>query len=260
MLLVYQFFTPGTVWPPLESVNWAINSQAGVHAHATQQQDQLVITTQEGRTRATAVMKPFDPAIYATVREQYHERMTARDRSTALPFERTVVISSEGPVSIETALFHTTVGDGLWWLLGGFLADASVSTLWGWRSWRSESSLAQHAADLLASGDLPVIPRPTRPGTVPIPAPITAGWSTHQVVILYTLPYCPDCRALKLILDSRGVRYHEVDLAAMPGAVDQMLRLSDGKRSAPTVQIGKQVLVDPEPEALVDSLRRSGLL
>ena len=28
MLFTYQLFTPGVVWPPLESINWAINSQA----------------------------------------------------------------------------------------------------------------------------------------------------------------------------------------------------------------------------------------
>jgi mycoredoxin len=261
MQLTYQVFTPGVVWPPLESINWAINSQAGIHARAALQQDQLVIASQDGRIRATATMKPYDPSGYASVKERYQERMTSRDRTTALPFERAVQVSTNGPVSIETALFHAAVGDGLWWLVGGFLADASVSTLWGWRSWRSESSLSQHAADLLASGDLPTIPRPFKPNGAPTaPLPATPGWNTHQSVVVYTLPYCPDCRALKQILDTRGVRYHEIDLAAMPGAVDQMLRLSDGKRSAPTVQIGQQVLVDPEPDALVDSLRRSGLL
>jgi mycoredoxin len=258
MLLGYQLFTPGRVWPPLESVNWAINSQAGLHAEATCRQEQLVITAQEGRSRATVTIKPFDPMAYRTSQDQYQERMTLRDRDTALPFERTVVISTTGPISIETALLHAAVGDGLWWLLGGFLADASVGTLWGWRSWRGDSSLAQHAADLLASGELPSIPRPARPAATAPAAPVRL--QTQASVIVYTLPYCPDCRAVKALLDTRGVRYYEIDLAAMPGAVDQMLRLSDGKRSAPTVQIGQQVLVDPAPDALVDSLRRSGLL
>jgi glutaredoxin len=258
MAFVHQLFTPGTLWPPLESINWAINSQAGIHAQAILQPDQLVITHPEGRVRTIATMRRFDPVAYGVIKERYPERMTARDRTTALPFERTVVVTTDGPATAPTALAHVAVADGLWWLLGGFLADPAVATLWGWRSWRGESSLAQHAADLLAGRELPAVPRPAAPDPR-TPAP-PAPARPREPVVVYTLPYCPDCRALKDLLTTRGVRYHEVDLAAMPGAVDQMLRLSDGKRSAPTVQIGRLVLVDPDPDALVDLLRRAGLL
>lgn len=259
MAFVHQLFTPATVWPPLESVNWAINSQAGIQAQAELQQDQLVITHPAGRSRTIVTMKPFDAAAYETIKRTYQERMTPRDRTTALPFEHTVVVTTTGPANNETALGQVAAADGLWWLLGGFLADVSVTTLWGWRSWRGESNLAQHAADLLGIRDLPELPQPALPGqTTTRPTAVQA--STHEAVIVYTLPYCPDCRALKQMLDTRGVRYQEINLAATPGAVDRMLRLSDGKRSAPTVQIGKQVLVDPDLDSLVASLHRSGLL
>ncbi len=259
MALVHQLFTPATVWPPLESVNWAINSQAGIQAQAEIQQDQLVITHPAGRNRTVATMRPFDPGSYELVKRSYQERMTARDRSTALPFERTVVVTTISPETSEMALCQVAVADGLWWLLGGFLADAKISTLWGWRSWRGESNLAQHAADLLGRSELPPLPQPAMPSQS-TPRPTAAQSSTHEAVIVYTLPYCPDCRAIKQLLDSRGVRYQEINLAASPGAVDRMLRLSDGKRSAPTVQIGKQVLVDPVPDDLVALLHKSGLL
>ncbi len=259
MAFVHQLFTPATVWPPLESVNWAINSQAGLQAQAEIQQEQLVITHPGGRSRTIATMRPFDPAAYATIKGSYQERMTARDRTTALPFEHTVVVSTIGPTTTETALCQAASADGLWWLLGGFLADVSVSTLWGWRSWRGESTLAQHTADLLGIHELSELPQPATPGHS-APRASAAQSSTHEAVIVYTLPYCPDCRALKQLLDTRGVRYQEINLAATPGAVDRMLRLSDGKRSAPTVQIGKQVLVDPLPDDLVTLLHKLGLI
>jgi len=64
-------------------------------------------------------------------------------------------------------------------------------------------------------------------------------------VLLYTLPYCPDCRDLRRLLTERHVTFTEVDLARTPGAVESMLKINGGRRSAPTVRIGAQVLVDP---------------
>ncbi len=64
-------------------------------------------------------------------------------------------------------------------------------------------------------------------------------------VVLYTLPYCPDCRDLRRLLNERQVSFTEVDLARTPGAVESMLKINGGRRSAPTVRIGTQVLVDP---------------
>lgn len=81
-----------------------------------------------------------------------------------------------------------------------------------------------------------------------------------QRVTLYTLPYCPDCRALKQQLEGHGIAYHEVNVAEVAGAVQTMLTLTGGKRSAPTVQIGSQVLIDPEPAALDALLRTVGLI
>jgi mycoredoxin len=63
--------------------------------------------------------------------------------------------------------------------------------------------------------------------------------------VLYTLPYCPDCRDLRRLLNERHVTFTEVDLAGTPGAVESMLKINGGRRSAPTVRIGAQVLVDP---------------
>lgn len=75
-------------------------------------------------------------------------------------------------------------------------------------------------------------------------------------VVLYTLPYCPDCRDLRNFLNARHVPFKEVDLANSPGAVVDMLKLNGGRRSAPTVRIGQQVFVDPEHAHLEKALRQ----
>jgi mycoredoxin len=73
-------------------------------------------------------------------------------------------------------------------------------------------------------------------------------------VVLYTLPYCPDCRDVRRYLTEHGVPFTEVDLARTPGAVEDMLRINGNRRSAPTVQIRGKVLVDPDLERLAAAL------
>jgi mycoredoxin len=79
-------------------------------------------------------------------------------------------------------------------------------------------------------------------------------------VTLFTLPYCPDCRDLRRHLTGHSVPFTEIDVVNQRGAVEEMLRLNGGKRSAPTVRIGKDVLVDPDLKTLDAALLAAGLL
>ncbi len=77
-------------------------------------------------------------------------------------------------------------------------------------------------------------------------------------VTIFTLPYCPDCRDLRRHLTARSVPFTDVNVATTLGGVDEMLRVSGGKRSAPTVRIGNTGLVDPDFNALDAALRAAG--
>ena len=79
-------------------------------------------------------------------------------------------------------------------------------------------------------------------------------------VTVYTLPYCRHCRDLVRRLNENNIPFEEVDLVGTPGAAETMLRLNAGQRAAPTIRIGTQVLVGPEPEELNTALRAAGLL
>ena len=234
MPFVYLLFTPGVAWSPPESINLAINSQAGVQARAVQDAGQLRVTSSRGQV-ALAGMSGFDRQEYEPIARKYRHQMTDRDRETALPFERKVVLTTTGAADAEGALFHVAVADGLWWLLGGFLADPAAGILWGWRGWREAGSMARHSGELLGR-PVPTLPlAPTLAGGES--SRRTAGSST--AITLYTLPYCPDCRAVRNHLRSRGVPYDEIDVAVTPGAVQAMVDLADGKRSTPTLQVGR---------------------
>ncbi len=77
-------------------------------------------------------------------------------------------------------------------------------------------------------------------------------------VTLFTLPYCPDCRDLRRYLTEQAVPFTDVDVATALGGVDEMLRVNGGRRSAPTVRIGSQALVDPDRAVLTSALRAAG--
>jgi mycoredoxin len=58
-------------------------------------------------------------------------------------------------------------------------------------------------------------------------------------VIVYTSPWCPDCRVAKRFLDKHKIAYKEIDIESVPGAAEEVV-LRTGKRAIP------QFVVDGE--------------
>lgn len=65
-------------------------------------------------------------------------------------------------------------------------------------------------------------------------------------VLLYTRPGCPFCDAQRAQLAERGARVHEIDVAAAPQAIPELLKLTGGRRIVPVVVEDGRVLVAPE--------------
>ena len=61
-----------------------------------------------------------------------------------------------------------------------------------------------------------------------------------ESIRLYTTEWCPDCRRAKQFLSERGVLYEEVDVDEDPDAEDLILRVNDGRRKVPTIQVGER--------------------
>jgi mycoredoxin len=51
-------------------------------------------------------------------------------------------------------------------------------------------------------------------------------------LLVYSAPWCPDCRTAKRFLEKHGIAYKEVDIEATPGAADEVIRQT-GKRAIP---------------------------
>lgn len=76
-------------------------------------------------------------------------------------------------------------------------------------------------------------------------------------VDIYTTPFCGYCLRAKRLLNSKGVAFREIDLAAEPERREEMLRRANGARTVP------QIFIDGEGVGGSDelhALERSGAL
>jgi mycoredoxin len=69
---------------------------------------------------------------------------------------------------------------------------------------------------------------------------------------LYTTSWCPDCRYAKQFLRERGVFFEEINVDEDPEAEDLILRVNDGRRRVPTIELdGRYFSCSPfDPEQL----------
>ena len=76
-------------------------------------------------------------------------------------------------------------------------------------------------------------------------------------IILYTAPWCSDCRRAKLFLSERGVPYREVNIDEDVEAEELVLRVNAGRRKVPTIQVdGRYFACSPfDPYQLSEELK-----
>jgi len=51
-------------------------------------------------------------------------------------------------------------------------------------------------------------------------------------ILVYSAPWCPDCRTAKRFLETHGLSYTEVNIESTPGAAEEVIRRT-GKRAIP---------------------------
>ena len=56
-------------------------------------------------------------------------------------------------------------------------------------------------------------------------------------IVVYTTPWCRDCKAARRFLGERGIAYEEVDIERHPEAAGIVMRLNDGMRKVPTLDV-----------------------
>jgi glutaredoxin 3 len=59
-------------------------------------------------------------------------------------------------------------------------------------------------------------------------------------IVIYTTPYCPYCVRAKMLLQRKGARYTEIDVAADSDLRSEMTTRSGGRRTVPQIFIGER--------------------
>ena len=54
-------------------------------------------------------------------------------------------------------------------------------------------------------------------------------------VIIYTGPLCNFCDAAKRLFTRNNISYEEINIAAVDGAIDEMIKKANGKRTIPQI-------------------------
>ncbi len=65
-------------------------------------------------------------------------------------------------------------------------------------------------------------------------------------VVLYTRTGCPWCDRKRAELVARGVPFREIDVAARPEVIAELLKLTGGRRLVPVVVEGARIEVAPD--------------
>ena len=76
-------------------------------------------------------------------------------------------------------------------------------------------------------------------------------------ITMYTTFWCGDCRRTKTFLKERGIEFREVNIDRSPEAEEIVLRVNNGKRKVPTLEIdGRYFANSPfDPYKLAEELK-----
>jgi mycoredoxin len=76
-------------------------------------------------------------------------------------------------------------------------------------------------------------------------------------ITIYTTFWCGDCRRTKTFLKERGIEFREVDINRSPEAEELVVRVNDGRRKVPTLEIdGRYFANSPfDPYKLAEELK-----
>src|SRR5690242_18450241 len=73
-------------------------------------------------------------------------------------------------------------------------------------------------------------------------------------VVVYGAEWCADCHRIQELLTARRIAYDYKDVDADRAAMDELLTLTDGRETLPTVKIGDNIMQDPKDTAVLQAL------
>ena len=65
-------------------------------------------------------------------------------------------------------------------------------------------------------------------------------------ITVYGSTWCCDCRRVRRFLHERGVAFHEINIDEAPDAEELVLRVNNGRRKVPTIEVeGRYITCSP---------------
>ena len=78
----------------------------------------------------------------------------------------------------------------------------------------------------------------------------------QQSVTVYTGPECGTTEQVEEFLENHGIAYTVVDLTGKPDLIEKICKKAHGKRTAPIIAIGDEVVAGFEPHELEQLLQK----
>jgi len=81
-------------------------------------------------------------------------------------------------------------------------------------------------------------------------------------IVMYTTPWCGDCKAAERFLRERGIAYEEIDIERHPEAAEFVMEHNDGMRKVPTLDVEGTIVSGDKFNAarFEEDLRAAGAL
>jgi mycoredoxin len=81
----------------------------------------------------------------------------------------------------------------------------------------------------------------------------------QNTLIIYTTPWCGDCRRVKQLLDDRKIPYIEINIDQDPQAAQFVEAINEGYRSVPTLVFPDgTTLTEPSNPELIAAITKLG--
>jgi len=81
-------------------------------------------------------------------------------------------------------------------------------------------------------------------------------------IVMYAVEWCGDCIAARFFFEERGIPYEEIDIERTPHAADIVIRLNNGMRKVPTLNVEGTIISGDKFNAVrfENDLRNAGAL
>jgi peroxiredoxin len=74
-------------------------------------------------------------------------------------------------------------------------------------------------------------------------------------IVMYCTSWCPGCRRARLWFQANHLEFTEIDINAIPGAAEQVMKWNNGNRTTPTFDIDGVIFSNFDEDKLAEALR-----